>query len=173
MNAIQIKMTEGLTQRQLERIERIRTKRKPKPFPYIPDDIWREIKTYLTPNYEKRLNELKLKIKEFISQKWTTRSVIAHFGRDLMRTIYPDYELLTHKAIKLVFGDKKQRKNWEKEIYPFDLPTDATRQVVAKKMVKFIEPLLKDKIPSKWRKLYIPYLPNPNPNTIYRYFVIL
>jgi len=168
MNAIQIKMTEG-------------AKINPKLFP---DDIWREIKSYITTGYyERKLNELKPKIKEFISQKWTTRSVIAHFGRDLMRTIYPDYELLTHnefaeiskqKAIKLVFGDKKQRKNWEKEIYPFDLPTDATRQVVAKKMVKFIEPLLRNKIPSKWRKLYIPYLPNnPNPNTINRYFVIL
>ncbi len=132
MNAIQIAMTEGLTQRQLDRIERLRAERaenklmsaedkpKPKPFPYIPNDIWREIKSYLNwENYEKKLDELKPKIKEFVSERWTTRSVIAHFGEDLMRTTYTDYNLLTQnefneigkqQAIRLVFGDKKKKK---------------------------------------------------------------
>ena len=53
MNAIQIKMTEV-------------AKINPKLFP---DDIWREIKSYITTGYyERKLNELKPKIKEFITQ---------------------------------------------------------------------------------------------------------
>jgi hypothetical protein len=134
-----------------------------KQFPYIPDDVWKEIKSYITYGYyERKLNELKPKIKEFITQKWATRSVVYHFGQDLMSSIYPDYKLLEwvqfasiskRTATQLVFGTEKQRKNWKMDIYPFDLPTDASRQSVAKKMVEFIEPLLKNKIPSHWRKI--------------------
>ena len=170
MNAIQIKMMEGLTPKQIERIERIRKERnaskkpKPKPFPYIPDDVWKEIKLYITAvDYEKRLNKLKPKIKEFITQKWTTRSVLYHFGQDLMTASYPDappllngvqFESLTKRtATQLIFGTEKQRVYWKMDIYPFDLPTDASRQSTAKKMCEFIEPLLQNKIPSHWRKL--------------------
>jgi len=171
MNAIQIKMMEGLTQKQIERIERIRKERNAskKPFPYIPDDVWREIKSYITTiDYEKRLTQLKPKIKEFITQKWTTRSVLYHFGQDLMSASYPDappllrrvqFGTLTKRtATQLIFGTEKQRVYWKMDIYPFDLPTDASRQSIAKKMCEFIEPLLKNKIPSHWRK--IPYTIN-------------
>ena len=173
MNAIQIKMMEGLTPKQIERIERLRRERnaskkpKPKPFPYIPDDVWKEIKSYLSPyvDYAKKLNELKPKIKEFITQRWTTRSVVYHFGQDLMRIINPDappllsrvqFENITKRtATNLVFGTEKQRVYWKMDIYPFDLPTDASRQFVARKMCEFIERILQNKIPSHWRRLPI------------------